>query len=54
MLRQSSSMKAVLRRISKRRGEYDYIFLSRSTDNNLFGKQEAHIWSEIKDTINHS
>ena len=54
MLRQSSSMKAVLRRISKRRGEYDYIFLSRYTDNNLFGKHEEHIRSEIVDTINRS
>jgi len=59
MLKKSSAMKAVLRRIAakregaKKRDDYDYVQLSRYADN-LFGKEERHVWSEVLDAVLHS
>ena len=59
MLKRGSAMKAVLRKITmkggghQKRDGYDYIELSRFSDN-LFGKQEELIRSEIIDAIKQS
>jgi hypothetical protein len=59
MLKRSSGMKAVLRRISKKRegskerDDYDYIAPSRYSDN-FFGKSESHIKDAIVDALKHS
>ena len=59
MLRRSSGMKAVLKKIARtreghiNRDGYDYIALSRCSDN-LFGKHEDHIKSSIIDALENS